>query len=134
MDKIIDYAKYTTALAVALLLYIPANLLPTESIVHHCILGLTSLMAALSALFGILFYTRVTRVILDKKESDDKAWSRTWGTLHMALLVVAYIIGGIYFFADKVIMATPEKECSAAIPGTGTSQIVIKFKCSSGAS
>lgn len=131
MDKLIDYTKYTTAMAVALLLYIPANLLPTESRFHHVILGLTTLAAGVSALAGILFYTRTTKVLLESATTDPKGYMKLWGTLHMWLLVVSYIVGGLYFFADKVIAPEPEAECSASIPGTGTPPVMLKFKCTS---
>ncbi|WP_267554348.1 hypothetical protein [Rhizobium rhizogenes] len=131
MDKLIDYTKYTTAMAVALLLYIPTNLLPTESRLHHWILGLTTLAAGLSALAGILFYTRTTKVLLENQTADPKGYMTLWGNIHMWLLIVAYVVGAAYFFANKVIAPEPESECSASIPGTGTPPVMLKFKCSS---
>src|SRR5689334_8808016 len=116
MEKLIDYTKYTTAMAVALILYIPANLLPTDKCWHHWILGATTLAAGLSALAGILVYTRASKLILANKQTDDKGEMTLRGDLHMWLLVVGYLVPSLDFFADKVVAAEAETECSATFP------------------
>lgn len=130
MDKLIDYTKYTIAMAVGLLLYIPANFLPTESLFHHWILGMITSAAGISALAGILFYTRATRVALDNQTTDPKGWMKMWGNAHMWLLVVSYALGGAYFLAEKVVAPEPESECSVTLPQAAAAPLTIKFRCS----
>lgn len=129
MDKLLDYVKYTIALAIGLLVYLPANFLPTESSAHHWIIGLTVGGLGLSALAGILMYTRATKLILEGKSADDKNWMRIWGNTHFLLLAICYCFGAYYFVVQKIIAPTPSAECQAELVQPDGSKAIITFAC-----
>jgi len=129
MDKLIDYVKYTVALAIGLLVYLPANFLPTDSPIHHWIIGLTVAALGISALAGILMYTRATKILLDGDTSDGKGWLALWGNTHFIVLIICYCIGAYYFVSHKVIAPKSPVECVAELPQADGSNVSIRFAC-----
>lgn len=129
MEKLVDYVKYTVALAIGLLVYIPTNFLPTENSIAHWLLGLTVAALGVSALAGILMYTRATKLIIEDQTKDPKFWLGLWGNLHLWLLIGCYFIGACFFVSEKVIAPKPMAECRTEIQQPDGTKTTITFAC-----
>ena len=140
MDKLIDYIKYTTALAVGLLVYVPANFLPAGTWWERLTLIAVVGALALSALVGILFYARATTILVNTAPTPPggtppayapDGWLKLWGYLHLGLLATCFAVAGIFFAGYKVIgvVDTPSAECSAELTDSNGQPVTLTFPC-----
>ena len=129
MDNLIDFAKYTTALAVGLLLYIPANFLPHPNQFVFWTLFVTVLGLGASALFGILLYLRATTILTKSQEPNGDDWLKLWGCLHLCTLFLGFGIGAGFFIYCKVWAPSPAQSCTMTVSESGTTKSVLTFPC-----
>lgn len=130
MDKLVDYTKYTLALAAGLLLYIPANFIPAHSEWERWPLIATVLMLVVSSVAGILLYTRATKLLLQPNPPASDGHIAFWGMLHQLLLVIAFVVAGYFFFVYKVWNPVPETSCTVSMTTSAGKPAELTFPCS----
>ena len=131
MDKLVDYTKYTLALAVGIFLYIPANFIPNA--VPWQFWVIQAVLAALvgSIVAGILLYSRATKLLVGDKDvkEDAKGWIKLWGRLHLGLLLVAFLSTTPYYFWFKIWKPSAGVECQLVFPNASGATGEVKFPC-----
>ncbi|WFE92648.1 hypothetical protein K1718_27365 (plasmid) [Roseibium porphyridii] len=133
MEKLIDYTKYTLALSIGLLLYIPANFLPVRTGWHFYVLLVVLGLLIISILAGIALYTRATRVLIDDKRaiSDPKGYTTWWGTIHLWLLLVCFAATAPFYFYIKVLSPQPVIECKFTFIDPAGKEVKVSMPCKS---
>lgn len=128
----VDYFKYTVAMALGLVVYLPANFLPASSQIETIALMGSVALLGLSIATGLLFYTRATTIIVnDEKPAGDK-WLGLWGSLHLWPLLIV-LIATLYFFGRYMVWEKTEKttgECTVSLPSAeGGEPVILTFPC-----
>ena len=131
MQKLIDYTKYTIALGVGLLLYIPANFIPAPNNEARLFLAVLMIVLAVSVVCGILLYTRVTKILIENSAAteDEKVYTRLWGRSHLWTLLVAFVCIAPYFGYHKVWTPSAKSECSAELTLATGNVVPVTFPC-----
>lgn len=93
----VDYFKYTVAMALGLVVYLPANFLPASSQIETIALMVSVALLGFSIATGLLFYTRATTIIVNKEDPEGDKWLGRWGNLHLWPLLIV-LIATLYFF------------------------------------
>lgn len=129
MKDLIEYVKYTTALGVALLLFLPENFIPASSIWETRALQGAVIALAVSSLAGVMLYSRATTLLTKGGSHSGDRWLKIWGTLHLALLAAGFIVGGIAFIWHRVLAPGPSTKCVIEAPLTGGGKAQIQASC-----
>jgi len=133
MDKLVDYTKYTLALAVGLLLYIPANFIPADATWKFIVLLVILGLLVISILAGIALYSRATKLLVADKDAttDEKGWTRLWGNIHLWLLIGCFAATTPFFFYIKIWSPVPTLECKLSVKDDAGNPIEISIPCKS---
>ena len=133
MDKILDFAKWTLTLAIALIYYLQGTFLPPQHGPHFAFVVMLMAAAAVSVALGVLAYARATKVLAGNAKATFDDLVRTFGFWHSALLLAALAgTAGLFVWQLLYPAGAPgrcEIELSAA---TGAaSGVRLLFDCSS---
>lgn len=131
MDKMVDYFKYTVAMALGLAVYLPANFLPASSDLETGILIVSVGLLGISIATGLLFYTRATTIIVNKETPAGDWWLGLWGSVHLWSLLVVLVVT-LYFFGRYMVWEKtedPGEDCTVSLPAAEGDPIVLSFPC-----
>jgi len=133
MEKLIDYTKYTLALAVGLLLYIPANFIPAPEGHAFKFLAFVLVILVISIVTGIALYTRATTILVknDAATQDEKGWTRFWGNCHLWSLILAFLCIAPYYGYHKVWLPSSKVECALEVPMQDGQKLKLTYSCKS---
>ena len=125
MAKILDFAKWTLTLAIALFFYLQQNFLPAGKTPLYWIVVTTMLVAGASALLGIALYGRATKVLAQNSEATFDPMVQKLGIWHSGLLALAFAVAFGLFAWQKVLNppAAPAR-CTLS-----TGEITLSFDC-----
>lgn len=131
MDKLVDYTKYTLALAVGLFLYIPANFIPIDVVWKFWVLMGVLCALVISIAAGLLLYSRATKLLVENPDvkQDARGWIKLWGNLHLWLLLAAFLATTPYYFAIKIWSPSSTIECKIAVPAADGKEFDMTFPC-----
>ena len=124
MASILDFAKWTLALAIALIFWLEATFLPAERGPVFWIVLATMAVAAASALVGVGLYERATKVLAQDAKATFDDDVRRLGVAHSALLLAA-MVGAAGLFAHRVLQPPAGVE-RCAITANG---VTLAFDC-----
>jgi len=134
MEAQVEYFKYTTALAVGLLLYLPTNFIPAATLYEFAALAFTWLVTLSSVLTGVLFYTRATTLAVTDKKLVGDAVIQRWAGLHLVTLVICFIGAAGFFVAHKIVVpqffASPDPiACTASFTDAAGKPASLTYPC-----
>jgi len=132
MEQIVDYTKYTLALAAALLVYLPANFIPAPSPVEHWALIIAVLLLVVSAIAGILLFARATTIVVKGLPATADPLIAKCAWIHQGFLVLAFLIAGYFFFVYKVWAPVAPAQCAATLSTPAGNPVQLTFPCSPG--
>lgn len=124
MASILDFTKWTLALAVAQIFWLQSTFLPTGDRQVFVLVLAVMAIAALSAILGVALYARATKVLAENPDATFDDLVRVLGRAHAVLLVLA-LVGSAGLFIGRLFQpAEPAARCTLT-----AGEIAIEFDC-----
>jgi len=132
VDKILDFAKWTLTLAIAVVFYLQSTFLPPQHGPLFAFVVVLMLVAAISVLLGVAVYMRATKVLAGNAKAGFDDLVRMLGFWHSLFLLVALTGTAGLFVWQLVDRPAAPARCEMELPpaaGAGAG-VRLSFDCS----